>query len=237
LRAYCARVLGYDRTQAIEDALRSIHLGITHRAALVIVGDGGDLVPIAQGLHRRTLGQTRPFVVANPRRGNVHETVRSAMNYASGVMAVRAARGGSLCVHVRRLPSDYRSLVTLVRTDPEVQIVVCAPAADSAHPFLIRPVPIRIPSLRSRTGEVERIVEEFGEDAIKELSAHAIGFTPADRDWVLAHCASSLHEIEKGTRRLVALRHGGNINRAAALLGMSHVGLSQWFERRSGPKP
>jgi hypothetical protein len=39
VREPCARVLGYERTQAIEHALRSIHLSVTHAAALFLFGD------------------------------------------------------------------------------------------------------------------------------------------------------------------------------------------------------
>jgi molybdenum-dependent DNA-binding transcriptional regulator ModE len=52
---------------------------------------------------------------------------------------------------------------------------------------------------------------------------------------VIQHSASSLPEIEKGTRRLVAIRQAGSIAQAAARLGMSHVALSQWIGRRRLP--
>jgi hypothetical protein len=41
LRAYLGRILGWsdERTQAIEHALRSIDLSVSHRAALVVLGD------------------------------------------------------------------------------------------------------------------------------------------------------------------------------------------------------
>jgi len=42
-------------------------------------------------------------------------------------------------------------------------------------------------------------------------------------------------EIEKATLRLAALRMCGTIARAAALLGISHVALSDWMKRRWRP--
>ena len=60
LRAFLARILGYEPTLAIEHALRSIDLGVTRRVTLVLVGDT-DMVLIALTLHRRTLGADRPF--------------------------------------------------------------------------------------------------------------------------------------------------------------------------------
>jgi hypothetical protein len=112
LRGFCARILGWsaDRTSAIEHALRSIHLSITHRAALVLLGDA-DLVPIAQALHRRTIGAERPFVVCDPRRLDVRASVRAPMNRESGEAAVRAAHGGSQCVRRRRMPRNFSALV------------------------------------------------------------------------------------------------------------------------------
>ena len=64
LRGFCARILGWSEERApdIEHALRSIHLAITHRAALMLLGDT-DLGPVAQAAHRRTIGAERPFVV------------------------------------------------------------------------------------------------------------------------------------------------------------------------------
>ena len=220
LRAFIARVVGWANTSGIEHALRSIHLSITHRAALVLLGDT-DLVPIAQGIHRQTLGDDRPFVVCDRRKNS------------SGLAAAEAARGGALCVRRRRLPRDFPALVALLR-DPNAstQLVVCGEAHHDSYPFLIRPVPIRVPPLAARASELPRIVDEFAHDAIRSLGATATGFSGADHEWVLAHSASTLPEIEKGTRRLVAIRQTGSVARAAARLGMSHVALSQWFGRR-----
>src|SRR5437762_4055420 len=110
LRAFLARILGYDRTQAIEQALRSIDLGVTRRATLVLLGDT-DMVPLALALHRRTLGAERPFIVSDPRRANMPATARAPTSYTSGVAAVQAARGGSLCVRHHRLPIDFERMV------------------------------------------------------------------------------------------------------------------------------
>jgi hypothetical protein len=52
---------------------------------------------------------------------------------------------------------------------------------------------------------------------------------------VIEHSAPSLPAIEKGTRRLVAIRQAGSLAQAAGRLGMSHVALSQWIGRRRLP--
>jgi hypothetical protein len=232
LRGYLARILGWSAEQAIEQALRSIELAVGHRAALVVLG-GADLVPIAQALHRRTIGADHPFVVCDPRRLDPRASVRSPMSQGSAVAAFHAAVGGSMCVCVRRMPRDFAAVIPLVR-DPAapVQLVLLADAVHASHPFLVLPAPIRVPPLSARTSELPRIVDEYALDAIRDLSADMAGLAHVDRDWLIEHSASTLPEIAKGTRRLVALRQGGSIVQAAARLGMSHVALAQWFGRR-----
>src|SRR6185503_1732177 len=166
-------------------------------------------------------------------------TLRAPMNRQSGVAALRAASGGSLCLREARMPRDRRSMAAHIRgLDARTQIIICGAAHHALHPYLLRPAPILVPPLRSRASELGRIVDEYAADAIVDLDAEATGFTTADRDWVLEHSASLLSAIEKGTRRLVALRQtGGVVNQAAARLGISHVGLSDWLGRRGRKKP
>lgn len=92
---------------------------------------------------------------------------------------------------------------------------------------------VELPSMeeRARRGELHRVIDEYGADAIAAFSAPGT-FTPQDRAWVLAHSAATLDDIEKAALRRVALRATNSISGAAALLGMSHVALSQWFKRR-----
>ncbi len=236
-RGFCARILGWsgEHAVAVENALRSIHLSLTHCAALVLLGEG-DLVPIAQALHRRTIGAEHPFVVCDRRRVNTRASARSPMNYESGMAAVRAARGGTLCVLRARVPRDFSSVVALVR-DPaaSVQLIVCEDERHAMDPFLALPAPIRVPSLKARVSELPRVVDEYALDAIGTLGAGDAGFTDADRTWVLEHAASTLSEIEKATLRLVALRMAGTLRGAAERLGMTWVALGQWFGRRQLP--
>jgi hypothetical protein len=117
-----------------------------------------------------------------------------------------------------------------------VQLVVLADAVHASSPFLVLPAPILVPPLGARAGELPRIVEEYALDAIEDLSADMAELSHVDRDWLIEHSASTLPEIEKGTRRLIALRQGGSIVQAAARLGMSHVALAQWFGRRGRGK-
>jgi len=181
LRSFCARILGWANDPAVDYALRSIELAADHRAALVLLGET-DLVPIACALHRRALGAGRPFVVCDPRRrdGADYESVRSPVNYGTGVAAFEAAMGGSLCVRSRRLPRDFRSVVARIRATNDVQIIVCADGRDDTHPFLTLPAPIRVPSLAVRTDELPRIVDEYAVDAVDELHPLGADSTAAD---------------------------------------------------------
>ena len=236
LRGFLARLLGWgaDRMTAVDRALRAVRMAATRRAPLLVCGDG-DLVPLAQSLHRRTLGEGRPFVVCDPRRGSSAESVRAAENEPEGTRAMEAATGGTLCVRARRLPRDFRA-VSLALRDPasRVQLVVCTD--DLADTRTLLADPLVISPLARRRAELDRIVDEYARDAVASLAADPeTGFTGADREWVIQHSASSLPEIEKGTRRLVAIRQAGSIAQAAARLGMSHVALSQWIGRRRLP--
>src|SRR6185436_16669946 len=99
LRGFLARLLGWrsDRIEVVDHALRSIRLAATRRTALVLCGDG-DLVPMARSIHRHAIGVDRPFIVCDPRRRPGKATVRSAENCETGMQALAAALGGSLCV-------------------------------------------------------------------------------------------------------------------------------------------
>lgn len=234
LRAFCARLLGWgsDRMVAVEQALHSIRLCLTHRAPLFLRGDS-DMVPIAQALQRRVLGADRPFIVCDPRRCQHRASVRSPASYETFAAAALAAFGGSLCVRSRRLPPDFTALrVWGADTDVNVQLVVCL---DEAVSSTMLPAPIDVPMLSTRVSDLPRIVDEYAKDAIAALGAPATSFGPGDRRWVLAHATTSLAEIEKATLRRVALRSSRNLSRAAARLGMAPVSLSRWLTRRDGP--
>ncbi len=235
LRNFLARLVGWGegRAEIVDHALRSVRMAATRRAALILCGDG-DLVPIARSLHRRSRGLERPFIVCDPRRHSRKETVRSAENHVMGLEALAAAAGGSVCVRTRRLPRDFQELVQELR-DPgsRVQLIVCAAALEECE--RCRVTPIVIPSLSDRRSEIDRIIDEYAEDAITELAAPRASFLAADHAWVRGHASSSLAEIEKATLRLVALRASRNLSHAAARLGMAPVSLSRWIGRRELP--
>jgi len=241
-RDFVARILGWSpsRADAVEHAIRSINLAVERSAALVLLGDT-DLVPIAHALHRRTLGTDAPFVVCDVRRTDIEATVRSPANYTNGVAGFKAATGGTLCLRYPQVPDEFRSMIPLARSlSTSVQLMLCGDARFDTHPLLVQPVPIRVPSLVTRTEEIPRIVDEYGHDAIAELRANdprprAVRFTADDRAWVLDHSPLTLPEIEKTALRLVAIKMSENLHRAADRLGMAPVSLLRWIGRRTLP--
>jgi len=241
LHGFCARLLGYsiERATAVEHAFRTIELVLAHRASLVILGEF-DLVPIAQALHRRMVGDEAPFILSDWRREDTPASVRAVGNQAIGSQALAAARGGTLCVRCERLPRDFKTLVTQLRGTDEARLTVVGDGRYDSDPFLVRPAPIRIPSLKARTKELPRIIDEYGADAVAELRVRQMGppearFTEADRAWVIDSTPRTLPEIEKATRRLVALRMSEDPREAAEILGMAPVSLERWIGRRKLP--
>jgi len=233
LRSFCARILGWsiERAGAVEHAIRSIEFAVVHRVALVLLGET-ILVSLAHALHHRVFGAGQPFVLCNPRLGNMPASSRSPANYESAVEAVGAAAGGSLCVHRRRLPRDFPAAVVMIRQpDTRVQLVICGGRHDKYEALLEALAPIQVPSLQERAAELPRIVEEYAMDAAAALSSTA-PITSNDRDWICRCCASSLHEIETATLRVVALHETGNTVHAAKLLGIPHGSLEEWLQRR-----
>ncbi|HEX7837047.1 MAG TPA: hypothetical protein VF469_06260 [Kofleriaceae bacterium] len=230
LRGLVERLLGWDNSRAVELAYRSVELAAEHRAELVLCG-AGDMVPIASALHRRALGTERPFMVCDSRRGDTPASVRSPANRASGVAALAAAVGGSLCMRTGRLPRDFSALVARLRDTRDVTLMVCAGLSAALDPLVIRPAPINVPPLAGRAAELDRVIAEYAADAIAELSAPPGSFTERDHAWVREH-AATLAEVEKATLRLVALRTSRNPSTAATRLGMAGVSLSRWVDRR-----
>ncbi len=228
LRGYLERLLGWDDAPAVEHALRSVDLAATHQAALVLCGDG-DLVQLARGLHRRVLGDEQPFVLCDPRRRGTGADA-PLKNYTTGMAALAAATGGSVCMRSKRLPRDFAEFAAALREPgARVQLILCGPRPPVRMELVL--APIQIPGLSARPHELDRIIDEYARDAAVALRSSS-PFTASDRDWVRRHSARSLADIEKGAWRTVALRETGSIRRAAALLGIGHTSLGEWFDHR-----
>jgi hypothetical protein len=234
LRNFLARLIGWDGSQIeiVDRALRSVRMAAARRVALVLCGDG-DLVPTAYSLHRRARGPRRPFIVCDPRRLPRKANVRSAQSYMTGLEALPVAAGGSLCVRTGRLPPDFSELVEALRApDARIQLIVCGDELHDCERYCV--IPIAIPPLASRSGDLDRIIKEYADDAIAELGTSGSEFPAIDHTWVREH-AETLPEIEKATARLVALRVSPSLSNAAARLGMAPASLHRWIGRRSMP--
>jgi hypothetical protein len=234
LRGFLARLIGWDpvHQQDVDRALRMVRLAATRRAPLVLSGNG-DLVPIALSLHIHVRGHDKPFILCDPRRRRSKADVRVAENVTDVQHALRSAIGGSLCLLRRRLPPDAAAVLDEVRRSrPRVQLIICATEEQRGKAELLVADPLIIPPLSERRHELDRIIFEYATEATRDLGAPRSAFTEKDHEWVRMHAASSLTEIEKATRRLVAVRTDRTMSGAATRLGMATVSLSRWLERR-----
>jgi hypothetical protein len=234
LRDVLSRLIGWSesRLEDVDLALRAVRVAATCRESLHICGNG-DLVLIAQLLHRYTLGEQRPFVVCDPRRVRADASARAAANYVSGMEALSAATGGTLCIWQNRQPDDFRQVIDARRHNPSlrVQLVVCTHTLPPSAPLIASPV--ILPPLSERTSELDRIIDAYAIDAGATLGATAT-LTLVDREWVHRHEATSLASIERAVRRLIAIRKAdGVVSHAAEELGMANATLSEWFARRT----
>jgi len=233
LRAYLERILGWSAGQAaaVESALGALRLALLHGVTIVLLGES-DLAPIARELHRRAFGAGQPFVVADPRRGDVPATARTPASRATGLGALHAARGGTLALRLRRLPEDVSMTIGLAREPgADVRVMLLGDSRRDRHPF-VSPAPIMVPSLDTRADELGRIVDEYAADATRALGVGPERFTASDRAWVLQHAAESLPVIEAATQRLVALNMSRTTDEASAALGLRGSTLRRWRIQR-----
>jgi hypothetical protein len=244
LRNFCSRLLGWgdDQLSAVDHAPRAIRLAASGRAVLMLRG-GGDLIHVAQTIHRYAAREAAPFIVSDSRRHEVAATVRNPANYRRGIDALRRARHGTLCIRLRSPPPDFDEVLRAVREpECEVQLVVCATAAPAREVLAVAAAHIQIPSLKARPAEeVERIVSEYIEDAIETLGAPRDCLGPRDIEWILERGAVAsdlaIPDIEKAVFRLVAIKMTSTLTEAADMLGMASVSVARWLARRSGDLP
>lgn len=185
-------------------AVERVALAVERRVPLVLVGEGS-LRNVARTLHRLAGG--------------------------GDLTCIRQASGGGLerdvFTAVRQRGQAVRDF-DLLAAALTSRVIMWSRRCSS--PLCLA---VKIPSMpeRERSGELHRVIDEYGADAVAAFGAPG-AFTHRDRTWILAHSAATLDEIEKGTQRRIALRVATTIYGAAALLGMSHVALSEWFAYR-----
>jgi FHA domain len=219
-----------ERRAAVDLALRSVRMAATRRESLQLCGDDAlTLVSVARLLHRYTLGNEQPFVICARRPRDADPAIWASYDgvtrYNSGLEALAAAEGGTLCVWPRQ-PHDFAQVVEAHRNpSSRAQLIVCT-RTHQPDPLI---APIVLPPLTQRTFELDRIIDAYAVDAGAVLGETLM---PSDRDWIRSHESRTLAQIEKATRRFVAMRTHG-ITRAADRLGVSHGTLSEWLARRT----
>lgn len=245
LRELLARFLGWpDERRAAEDfdgrraavdlSLRSVRMAATRREWLQLCGDDDlTLISVARLLHRHTLGNEQPFVICARRPRDADPATwpnyDGAARYDSGLEALAAAEGGTLCAWPRQ-PGDFAQVVAAHRNpSSRVQLIVCT-RTHQPDPLI---APVILPPLAARAFELDRIIDAYAVDA---GAVPDETLTTSDRVWIRSHESRTLAQIEKATRRFVAMRIHG-ITRAADLLGLSHSTLSEWVARRTLDMP
>jgi FHA domain len=234
LRNFLLRILGKKKRdlRAVDFALRALRLNRTRRLPLTLQGKA-DLVPLAADLHRRAWGEDLPFVLCDPRRDSSDADVRSVANVPQIDEALRAARGGSLCVRSTRPPLDLVERHNeYADPDAQVQLIICGTSWVTAKLSEVTGMTIRVPPLSERKKELPEIVHQYFMEAQRTFHVHRDTVSEEDINWVVQHSARSFHQIEKGAYRLTALVAAGNVVDAARLLGMTPVSLERWVGRR-----
>ncbi len=235
LRNFLLRILGKKKRdlRAVDFALRALRLNRTRRLPLTLQGEG-DLVPLAADLHRRAWGEEPPFVLCDPRRYNGEANARSVSNVREIEQALKAARGGSLCVRSARAPLDLvEKHNEFADPDAQVQLIVCDTSWIRVPLNAVAGMTISIPPLSERKRELPEIIHQYFLEAQRAFQGHEVPVSDQDIDWVSETSAGSFHEIEKAAYRLTAVRVAqGNMIDAAQLLGMAPVSLRRWLARR-----
>jgi hypothetical protein len=236
LRNFLARILGWDGASAerVDVALRAIRSAEVRRLPLLVRGEG-DLVPLCAQLHRRILGERRPFVLCDPKRTTTQSTVRSVPNELCVADAIETAQRGTLCLREKRLPPGYRQALAALKTaDSLSYLIMCGERPLQDAEADAEPLVICVPPLSQRKHELEIVVHEYLLEAAQALHTNPVVDVETIQ-WIVEHSAQTLQEIEKGARRLTALAICGTVLRAAELLGMAPVSLRRWTSKRRFP--
>jgi hypothetical protein len=231
LREFCCRMLGWadDQASRIDEMVSRLLAAVDLRQPIALRG-AGDLVPIAHALHRRLFGSECPFIVCNPRRHEGDGSVRSPPSRRTGMLALDAATGGSVCIRSNRLPKDIDQLSASLRDCAgTVQLFVCLHRNDQVIDILYPP--IEIPSLAQRPADLDRLIDTCLVDAAQTLGVRTMPLSRRARDSILWQ-ARSLADVEKAVTRLVVLRSTKNLSEAARQLGMAPISLNRWLHRR-----
>jgi hypothetical protein len=230
LRELLLRLVGWepaDRAE-VDHVQQLIRAGMTRRVPLFLAGPG-QRVELAAAIHRGVLGERRPFVVCDPDRPGAPASSRAAANEPSGVRAIAEAAGGTLFLP-GPLPPDLADVAKELRSPRcKARLVFRGLAAPHDAPVLV--VPIRIPTLAARRHDVDRLVAEYVAEAQVALGGEHGALDAADVASLVRAPWRSVPDLEKGVRRLVAVRAAASMAEAARRLEMSAPALAEWLDR------
>lgn len=228
LRRYLAQVLGWSPSAVVrvDLAIRCVRALALHRRPLLLHG-AGDLVPIAQEIHRLVFGAERPFVVNDPHhQGPSHGKRR--IRIADPSDAIAAAEGGTLCVSSDRTSAARAELESRLAQAHDVRLMVWGSKPERLSEPVRR---IAIPPLAARREEFDRLTDALAADALRALGAAASSYDADVRNEVRRRAPADLAAMERTVTRLIAMQEWPSVTRAAAKLGISHVALSRWLRR------
>jgi hypothetical protein len=232
LRAFLARLIGWSaqRRSQVDRALRSARELSARRTPLYLRGEG-NLASVARTLHRRAFGPEAPFVISDPRRAT-SERAGAPPNQPDIRSAIEAATGGTLCVWAHRLPFGFEDVRSELEQSHLVRLIICSYSIDDNPPPISLWAPLTLTPLSQRADELDRVIDEYAFDAIVALSAKMTSFSVDDRQWTRRQRPQTLDDIETAVTRIVAIREFSTLEKAASKLGITHVALSRWFDRR-----
>lgn len=242
LRCYVCRLLGWGQSamEKVDEALQELRTAQLRRDPIVFVGEG-DLAPVLRDLSCHLFGKDAPFVVSDPNRLLTdEEDVRRLRNEPILRDAAAAGVGGTVFLRSQRIDPSFPDVVCDLR-DPrtsakarQVQFMIGGPSVPAEAHTVRCAAPIIIPSLSARGREVEHVISEYYEDAMREFEVRT-EIPAAERTWIHENC-SSLADVGKASRRVLALRlASGNLAAAAARLEMAPVSLRRWLRGRNPP--
>jgi Inner membrane component of T3SS, cytoplasmic domain len=234
LRDYLLRLMGWNKeaVRKVERALRAIRIAHARHMPLTLQGEGY-LPSLAQSLHRRIWGDSRPFVLFDPSRDTAKESVRSLTNFQHVSEALVAAYGGTLCAEVTQFSPELVELHN-EQCEPgsKVHLILFDTAWLRSSLSEARGMTVTIPPLSSRRKDMEEIVSQYFVEAQGDLKIRCAPMHE-DIEWILENSADSFYEIEKGTRRVTALLGTRTLSAAARALGMTNVSLRRWLRLRA----
>lgn len=96
----------------------------------------------------------------------------------------QVAAGENLCVWASRLPNDIDE-VRAQRDLPggHVRVMKCAYTSDEIQDRVPLGAAITLTPLSQRTGELDRVLDEYAADVVAELGAKSSSFAAEDRAW------------------------------------------------------